>query len=146
MQFIKLQTFKYQKIFASISPGSSVGRAHGCKTQFDMKDKRTYQDRKKYSIQAVAKRRRKIRLMAIEHLGGKCMRCGYNKYPEVLEFHHKNPSKKDFNVSSKGHCRSWKRVKAEIEKCKLFCANCHREIHVEQKLAASEGNLRMKSE
>ena len=26
------------------------------------------------------------------------------------------------------------RVKAEIEKCDLLCANCHREKHVEEKL------------
>ena len=111
-----------------------------------MKEKRTYADRKEYNIRAVTKRRRKVRLKAIEHLGGKCMRCGYSKYPEVLEFHHKNPSQKDFNVSAKGHCRSWNRVKNEIEKCDLLCANCHREIHVEQKLAASKENFGMKSE
>ena len=98
------------------------------------KETRTYADRRKYIIQAVSKRRRKVRLMAIEYLGGKCIRCGYNKYPEVLEFHHKDPSQKDFNVSSKGHCRSWERVKKEIEKCNLLCANCHREIHAEQKI------------
>ena len=91
-------------------------------------------------------RRRKIRFMAIAYLGGKCSRCGYSKYPEVLEFHHKDPKQKDFNLSSKGHCRSWERVKAEIAKCDLLCANCHREIHVEEKLAASEGNLGMNSE
>lgn len=112
-----------------------------------MKDKRTYQDRREYLINAVKKRRKNIRLKAIEHLGGKCSRCGYSKYSEVLEFHHKDPLIKDFNVSSKGHCRSWKRVQQEIEKCDLLCANCHRELHAEQnKLAASKGNLRMNSE
>jgi len=109
--------------------------------------KRTYRDIKEYSIKAVARRRKKIRTMAIEHLGGKCVKCGYNKYPEALEFHHRNPLEKEFNVSSKGHCRSWERVKKEIEKCDLLCANCHREIHVEiDKLAALKGNLRMNSE
>ncbi|MBP7708643.1 hypothetical protein KA107_03075 [Candidatus Pacearchaeota archaeon] len=111
-----------------------------------MKETRTYADRREYNIRAVTKRRKKVRLMAIAHLGGKCIRCGYSKYPEVLEFHHKDPTKKDFNVSAKGHCRSWARVKAEIEKCNLLCANCHREIHVEQKLAASKGNFGMNSE
>jgi 5-methylcytosine-specific restriction endonuclease McrA len=111
-----------------------------------MKDKRTYEERREYLIRAVAKRRKQIRLKAIEHLGGKCMHCGYSKYPEVLEFHHKNPKEKDFNLSAKGHCRSWERVMEEIKKCLLLCANCHRELHVKQRLAASEGNLRMNSE
>ncbi len=111
------------------------------------KDTRTYEDRRAYNIKAVARRRRKIRLRAIEYLGGKCMKCGYNKYPEVLEFHHRDPTQKDFNVSRKGHCRSWERVSREIEKCDLLCANCHRELHAElDKLAASQGNLRMNSE
>ena len=112
-----------------------------------MKETRTYMDRREYNIQAVTKRRKKIRLMAIAELGGKCIKCGYDKYPEVLEFHHRDPSKKDFNVSSKGHSRSWDRVKSEIEKCDLLCANCHRETHVElHKLAASERNFGMNSE
>jgi len=119
---------------------------HTAVRHVNMKDKRTYKDRKDYLIKAVVKRRKQIRLKAITHLGGKCIICGYSKYPEALEFHHKNPKQKDFNVSKKGHCRSWKRVKKEIEKCVLLCANCHREIHVKQKLAASKGNLRMKSE
>lgn len=111
------------------------------------KEIRTYQDRREYNIQAVAKRRKKIRLQAIAHTGGKCIICGYCKYPGVLEFHHRNPSQKDFNVSKKGHCRSWERVRKEIEKCDLLCANCHREIHVElNKVAASTGNHGMKSE
>ena len=111
-----------------------------------MRKKRTYQDVREANIRGVTRRRKKIRLMAIEHLGGKCMRCGYSKYPEVLEFHHRYPSQKDFNVSKKGLTRSWERTKKEIEKCDLLCANCHREMHVEQKLAASKGNLGMKSE
>ncbi len=111
-----------------------------------MKDNRIYKDRKDYLIKAVTRRRKKIRFLAINHLGGKCIRCGYSKYPEVLEFHHKDPSQKEFNVSSKGHSRSWERVKKEIEKCILLCANCHREVHVEHKLAALKGNLEMNSE
>jgi len=76
-----------------------------------MRRKRPYKEWREENIRYVAARRKKIRLMAIEHLGGKCTRCGYNKYPEVLEFHHRDPSQKDFNVSSKGHSRSWERVK-----------------------------------
>lgn len=99
------------------------------------KDPRVYADRRKYIIRAVSKRRKKIKLMAVGYLGGKCMRCGYFKYPELLEFHHRDPAQKKFDISKKGHCRSWERVKAEIEKCNLLCANCHREEHVEERLA-----------
>ena len=95
------------------------------------KDTRTYSDRREYNIKAVSKRRKEIRQKAVDYLGGKCSICGYNKCIEALEFHHKNPTEKDFSISRKGHCRSWERVKSEIEKCDLLCANCHREIHAE---------------
>jgi len=92
-------------------------------------DKRTYRDRAQYNIQAVAKRRRKIKQMAIEYKGGKCMICGYDKFACALDFHHLDESKKSFDLSTKGLTRSWEKTKNEIDKCVLVCANCHREIH-----------------
>lgn len=68
--------------------------------------------------------------MAIEYKGGRCMICGYCKCPEALEFHHEDSTKKDFGVSQDGLTRSWERVKKELNKCILICANCHRELHV----------------
>lgn len=99
------------------------------------KDRRSYQDRKPYLIRAVQKRRKKIRRLACEYKGSKCEICGYDRCMEALEFHHKNPTEKDFSISEKGYTRSWNRVKAELDKCLMLCANCHRETHV--KLAAS---------
>jgi hypothetical protein len=67
--------------------------------------------------------------MAIDYKGGKCQICGYNKCLDVLEFHHLNTSEKDFGISQKGYTRSWIKVKIELDKCVMLCANCHREIH-----------------
>ena len=92
-------------------------------------DKRTYADRREYLIGAVQKRRQSIRLKAIEYKGGKCSICGYDKCVEALEFHHLDSSGKDFGISDKGYTRSWEKVKEELDKCLLVCANCHREIH-----------------
>ncbi len=91
--------------------------------------KRKYSDRAKYLIKAVQKRRRKIRELSIEYKGKKCLFCGYNKCIQALEFHHINNSGKDFGISEKGYARSWKKVKKELDKCILVCANCHRELH-----------------
>lgn len=66
--------------------------------------------------------------MAIDDKGGKCELYGYKKCKQALEFHHLE-NDKDFGISSKGYTRSWKKVKKEINKCVLVCANCHREIH-----------------
>jgi 5-methylcytosine-specific restriction endonuclease McrA len=99
-----------------------------------MAEKRTYADRRSYLIGAVKKRRRKIRQMAIEYLGGRCGRCGYHRCDEALEFHNRDSSKKDFGISSRGYTRSWKRVRKELDKCILLCANCHREVHADLQL------------
>ncbi len=93
-----------------------------------MKDKRTYADRRLELIKAVAKRRRKIKAMAIEYKGGKCQICGYFKYQGALDLHHTNSKSKKFGIGDKGYTRSWKKVKAELDKCILVCANCHREL------------------
>ncbi len=93
------------------------------------KDSRTYKDRAAYMVEAVTKRRKKIREMAREYKGGKCEICGYDKCQRALSFHHIDPKTKEFDLSSRGITRSWERVKREIEKCALVCANCHMELH-----------------
>ncbi len=91
------------------------------------KEKRTYSQRKEYLINAVKKRRKKLKEMAVKYLGGKCMICGYSRCINALEFHHLE--KKKFGLSSRGITRSWQRIKSELDKCILLCANCHREVH-----------------
>ena len=62
-----------------------------------------------------------------ESLGGKCIRCGYDTCLKALEFHHIDPSKKDFTISN-DHFRLLDAVE-EIKKCILICSNCHKELH-----------------
>src|SRR5215211_263348 len=94
-----------------------------------MAEKRTYQERRAYLLKAVQRRREKVRLTAVEYKGGRCQVCGYNKCIEALEFHHLDPTQKDFGISHKGYTRSWAKVKEEVDKCILLCANCYREVH-----------------
>ena len=98
------------------------------------KDNRTYKDRRAYLIAAVQKRRKKVRKLAIEYKGGRCQICGYHRCHEALEFHHLEPDQKDFSISENGYARSWAKVRTEIDKCLLVCANCHRELHATQLL------------
>lgn len=84
--------------------------------------------------ESVQRRRAKVKQLAIEYKGGKCESCGYNKMQEVLEFHHRDPSQKDFGISAKGITWSFDRIKVELDKCIMLCANCHREEHVRLKL------------
>jgi len=84
-------------------------------------------------VDAVQKRRNKIKKLAVDYKGGQCSKCEYNKCISALEFHHVLPEHKDFSISREGNTRSWEKVKAEIDKCILVCANCHREIHEEER-------------
>ncbi len=52
-----------------------------------------------------------------------CVDCGETD-PLVLKFDH--PGHKDFNISKGLRDHSWQAVLAEIEKCDVVCANCHR--------------------
>lgn len=58
-----------------------------------------------------------------------CEECGED-HPACIDFHHENPEDKDKNVSRLVHDNhKISRIKEEIEKCKVLCANCHRKQH-----------------
>jgi ferredoxin len=52
-----------------------------------------------------------------------CVDCG-EQDPVVLEFDHLGH--KEFNVAKGIRDRNWESVLAEISKCEVVCANCHR--------------------
>lgn len=54
-----------------------------------------------------------------------CSRCG-ERFPVVcMDFHHRDPATKFKGVAVMSRC-SLDRVRAEIAKCDVLCANCHR--------------------
>lgn len=78
-----------------------------------------------------------------EQKGGKCIRCGYDKCLKALEFHHIDPSKKEFTISN-DHFKLLDAVE-EIKKCILICSNCHKEFH-DDLWTINELNLKEKEE
>lgn len=73
------------------------------------------------------RRRRKQNLIQV--LGGKCQICGFDLFADALEFHHEDPTKKDYGLASKGTCHDIETDLNEVKKCFLLCANCHRGVH-----------------
>lgn len=86
-----------------------------------------YEKNAKSKIQSVISWRQRTKLKLIEYKGGSCTKCGYNKCPGALTFHHLDPTEKDFRIS--GQSWSFERLKEEADKCILLCANCHHELH-----------------
>jgi hypothetical protein len=75
----------------------------------------------------VSKKRIDLKKELVDLFGGKCQICGYSKCISSLEFHHKDPLKKEISVS--GSTKNKKKIIEESKKCILVCSNCHREIH-----------------
>ena len=104
-------------------------KIHGI-TKFIFSDKQKSKYRcAKCNTEAVKRRRQKLKELSVNYLGGKCTLCGYNKCIQALEFHHKDPSEKDFGIAESGLTRSFDKIKIELDKCILVCSNCHKEIH-----------------
>ena len=71
------------------------------------------------------------KIKAINYKGSECIDCNLKlstSHYAVFEFHHLNPSLKDFDWG-KLRLQSWSTVINELDKCVLLCANCHRIRH-----------------
>jgi len=62
-------------------------------------------------------------------MGSACYACGRDGPAPIFEFHHWDAAQKDFGLSAHGIPRRWEKVVAELAKCVMLCANCHREVH-----------------
>ena len=60
--------------------------------------------------------------------GLKCIKCG-ESHSACLDFHHRNPDEKQFDIGGAFWEKSIERVINEITKCDVLCANCHRKLH-----------------
>ncbi len=80
---------------------------------------------------------RKLYFLALS--GNKCSGCGYNRNYTALEFHHTKKNK-ELKLDARGLAtRSISVLMKEWKKCRLLCANCHREEH------EKDGGLRPQS-
>lgn len=71
------------------------------------------------------------KIKAIQYKGSRCVDCDLhinNTHYSVFEFHHLDPTKKDYEWT-KLRLRSQESINKELDKCVLLCANCHRIRH-----------------
>lgn len=70
-----------------------------------------------------------------------CRECGESD-PACLDFHHREDEDKERNISKMiSYYASWDRIEAEIQKCDVLCANCHRKEHYEPPLGYTMDDL-----
>lgn len=100
-----------------------------CRKCHSIYTRKNYVENRQYYIDK-AKRRGDIKrhqhrlIMATQMMNG-CMDCG-NDNLVVLEFDHRPGEVKMFNVGQQAGVVSDEAFLAEIEKCDVVCANCHR--------------------
>ncbi len=76
-------------------------------------------------------RRRHTKNLVVAMLGGRCLRCGYDRCSGALQAHHRDPAQKRTRLSRLMTSRQ--NAFLESEKCDLLCANCHAIWHDEQR-------------
>lgn len=93
-----------------------------------------YQLKKQYYIDKAKIGREKLRDIVSKLKNDlRCEFCGED-HIACLDFHHRDPSEKDFNISTavvNGY--GINRIMQEIAKCSILCANCHRKLHYKEK-------------
>lgn len=96
----------------------------------------------KLSSERVINWRKRTKRKLIVSMGDKCQICGYTKCDEALEFHHLDPTKKDFSFGAiRANPKKINSVINELKKCILLCSNCHREIHYGKVSLPTEYNI-----
>lgn len=72
----------------------------------------------------ICQKRVELKMRAVVYKGSRCLKCR-NIFPIcAYSFHHRDPNKKDFQISRAGY--TWTdKIVAELDKCDLLCHNCH---------------------
>lgn len=65
-----------------------------------------------------------------------CADCGYNAHPAALDFDHLPGTVKTMRLASAPGGSTMAKLIAEMEKCEVVCANCHRVRTAERRSAA----------
>jgi hypothetical protein len=104
-----------------IRKGSKHGRINVCRVCYNIRRRQRFAERRELvdSIKSQP-----------------CADCGISYPPYVMDFDHVR-GEKSFELGSRGD-RSAKALLAEIEKCDVVCANCHRLRTHARRLAGSD--------
>lgn len=104
-------------------------RSCGIKGKTNFYKNAKYQCKKCWNKRTYQSGKSKIDKLKLDR-GGKCEKCGYNKYLGALEWHHLDPNVKEYAIGKRRGLKP-ETLQKEIEKCSLLCANCHAEAHAD---------------
>ena len=91
-----------------------------------------YQRNKEQVKAASNDRKRRLRTEWVEYKASlSCTRCGAS-HPAIIDFHHNDPSEKEHNIFRLASKGAVDKLKEELKKCTVLCANCHRIHHFDE--------------
>jgi hypothetical protein len=110
------------------------GHSATCRNCMKSYTRNHYKENKSYYINKNRKWKEKVLSFLKEYKENICCeKCGEN-HPSTLDFHHLDTDEKEFEISRwRQKASTIKKLKKEIEKCIVLCANCHRKLHWEEK-------------
>lgn len=85
-----------------------------------------YREHRDYFLKRNQERKRQFREYYMENKNKPCTDCKVQFDPICMEYDHRDPSTKLFNVSQPQSVSSLQKLKDEIAKCDVVCSNCHK--------------------
>ena len=88
-----------------------------------------YKNNKESEKAHVKRRKKEIKSWLWEYKKNlKCSMCS-ESHPSIIDFHHKEGRKEKGVAQMIVDGYSKNRIKEELNKCEVLCANCHRKLH-----------------
>ena len=90
--------------------------------------RKNYRENKDRYYAQAKKREKELDELIIRHKSKPCADCGIQYPPYVMDFDHLDGDTKEFGICHMRRRRmAFDKIEAEIAKCEVVCANCHRE-------------------
>lgn len=90
--------------------------------------KKNYQENKERYFRLAKKRDDELDKLINDFKDKPCADCNQKYPPYVMDLDHVDPSTKEFKVSTMRRRKmAFEKIIAEMNKCEVVCANCHRE-------------------
>ncbi len=81
---------------------------------------------KRYAVGRAERQKRLLDYIQAIKLERGCTDCGYRAHPSALEFDHLPEFLKEHRIATMAAGSTKAKIDAEIAKCEVVCANCHR--------------------
>lgn len=111
-----------------ISPARNQKRGGYCTQCNNEYGRANYKSNKERYFKQAKERDKQLDELIIKHKDKPCADCGVKYPPYVMDFDHLDGDTKEFGICyMRRHRMAFDKIEAEIAKCEVVCANCHRE-------------------